>query len=59
MTDLVSQLINLFAAIILMLAFAMISQRRVLALVRLFTLQGLALVAATAVASASAAPCTG
>ena len=48
MTDLVSQLINLFAAIILMLAFAMISQRRVLALVRLFTLQGLALVAATA-----------
>ena len=48
MTDLVSQLINLFAAIILMLAFAMISQRRVLALIRLFTLQGLALVAATA-----------
>ena len=48
MTDLVSQLINLFAAIILMLAFAMISQRRVLALIRLFTLQGVALVAATA-----------
>ncbi len=47
MTDLITQLINLFAAIILMLAFAMISQRRILSLIHLFTLQGVALVAAT------------
>jgi len=42
------QLINLFAAVILMLAFAMLSQRRILSLIHLFTLQGAALVAATA-----------
>ena len=48
MTDFIGQLVNLFAAIILMLAFAMISQRRILSLVHLFTLQGAALVAATA-----------
>jgi hydrogenase-4 component E len=47
--QLVSQLINLFAAVLLMLAFAMISQRRVLTLIHLFTLQGATLVAATAV----------
>jgi hydrogenase-4 component E len=45
---LITQLINLFAAIILMIAFAMISQRRILSLIHLFTLQGAALVAATA-----------
>jgi hydrogenase-4 component E len=49
MSLLVTQLINLFAAVILMLAFAMISQRRILSLIHLFTLQGAALVAATAV----------
>ena len=49
MSVLVTQLINLFAAVILMLAFAMISQRRILSLIHLFTLQGAALVAATAV----------
>ena len=42
MSPLASQLINLFAAILLLLAFAMLSQRRVLSLVHLFTLQGAA-----------------
>ncbi|HYS14842.1 MAG TPA: formate hydrogenlyase, partial [Burkholderiaceae bacterium] len=49
MSTLASQLINLFAAILLLLAFAMLSQRRVLSLVHLFTLQGAALVASTGV----------
>ncbi len=49
MSGLASQLINLFAAVLLLLAFAMISQRRVLSLIHLFTLQGAALTAATAV----------
>ena len=49
MSLLVTQLINLFAALILMLAFAMLAQRRILSLIHLFTLQGAALVAATAV----------
>jgi hydrogenase-4 component E len=40
MSHLASQLINLFAAVILMLAFAMLSQRRILSLIHLFTLQG-------------------
>jgi hypothetical protein len=47
MTELVGQLINLLASILLMLAFAMISQRRILSLIHLFTAQGAALVAAT------------
>jgi hydrogenase-4 component E len=47
-TQHVPQLINLFAAVILMLSFAMISQRRILSLIHLFTLQGAALVCATA-----------
>jgi hydrogenase-4 component E len=47
MTELVGQLINLFAAILLMLSFAMISQRRILSLIHLFTAQGMTLVAAT------------
>ena len=38
------QLINLFATLILLLAFAMISQRRIVSLVNLFMMQGLALV---------------
>ena len=49
MNTLVAQLINLFAASILMLAFAMLSQRRILTLIHLFTLQGLAVVGATTV----------
>lgn len=38
------QLINLFATLILLLAFAMISQRRIVSLIHLFMMQGLALV---------------
>jgi hydrogenase-4 component E len=44
---LVSQLINLFAAVLLLLSFALLAQRRVLSLIHLFTLQGLTLVAST------------
>jgi hydrogenase-4 component E len=39
------QLINLFATLILLLAFAMISQRRIVSLINLFMMQGVALVA--------------
>ena len=49
MSELVSQFINLLAAIMLMLSFAMIAQRRIRSLIRLFTLQGVVLVAATAI----------
>ncbi len=49
MSELVGQLINLLASILLMLAFAMISQRRILSLIHLFTAQGAVLVAATVV----------
>jgi len=48
MNEFLAQLINLLASVLLLLAFAMISQRRVVSLVFLFTMQGLALVAATA-----------
>ena len=43
------QSINLFAAVLLLLSFAMLSQRRILTLIYLFTLQGATLVAATVV----------
>jgi hydrogenase-4 component E len=46
-TQLVPQLSNLFATLILMLSFAMISQRRIVTLINLFMLQGAALVAAS------------
>jgi hydrogenase-4 component E len=49
MSAFTGQLINLFAAVMLLLAFAMISQRRVLSLIHLFALQGATLVACTAV----------
>jgi hydrogenase-4 component E len=49
MSELVSQFVNLLAAVLLMLAFAMISQRRILSLIQLYTLQGVTLVAATAI----------
>ena len=49
MSPLAGQLIDLFAAMMLLLAFAMLSQRRVLTLIHLFALQGAALVASTAV----------
>jgi hydrogenase-4 component E len=49
MAELLAQSINLLGAVLLMLAFAMISQRRILSLINLFTLQGLALVVSTVV----------
>ncbi len=49
MTALLTQFVNLLGAVLLILAFAMISQRRVLSLIRLFTLQGATLVLATTV----------
>ena len=44
-----AQLINLFAAILLLLAFAMLSQRRVWSLINLFAAQGMALAMSTAI----------
>ncbi|MEM5294770.1 formate hydrogenlyase [Burkholderia sp. JPY481] len=41
-----TQLINFLAAVLLMLSFAMLSQRRILSLIHLYTLQGMALVLA-------------
>ncbi len=49
MNPLFGQFINLLGAVLLLLAFAMISQRRILSLIHLFTLQGATLVLATAV----------
>ena len=46
-----AQLINLFAAVILLLAFAMLAQRRLPALINLFALQGFCLCLATMVAA--------
>ncbi len=47
MVKFIPQVINLLAAVILMLSFAMISQRRIASLINLFALQGAALVAAS------------
>ena len=47
MSAILAQTINLLGALLLMLAFAMIAQRRILSLINLFTLQGLALVVST------------
>jgi hydrogenase-4 component E len=44
-----AQLINLLAAILLLLAFAMLAQRRVMSLIDLFAAQGLALSCSTAI----------
>jgi hydrogenase-4 component E len=44
-----TQIINFLAAILLLLSFAMLSQRRILALIHLYTLQGAALVLANVV----------
>ncbi len=49
MTGHVLQLINLLAAGLLLLAFGMISQRRILSLIHLFTLQGALLVIAISI----------
>jgi hydrogenase-4 component E len=47
MNQLLAQFVNLLGAILLMLAFAMIVQRRIWSLITLFTLQGLVLVVST------------
>lgn len=47
MSTLAPQLINLFATLILLLSFSMISQRRIVSLINLFAIQGAALVAAS------------
>jgi hydrogenase-4 component E len=49
MSEILAQFVNLLGALLLMLAFAMISQRRILSLINLFTLQGLTLVISTVV----------
>jgi hydrogenase-4 component E len=46
------ELINLLAALLLLLAFAMLSQRRILSLINLFAAQGLVLCLATALVAA-------
>ena len=47
MNALATQVVNLFAAALLLIAFAMLSQRRIVTLIHLFQLQGLALVGST------------
>jgi len=49
MTELIPQLVNLFASVILVLAFAMLAQRRIVTLINLYALQGLTVVGATTV----------
>ena len=53
MLSLSGQLINLFAAIPLLIAFAMLSQRRVLSLINLFAWQGMVLAVSTTVVAYS------
>jgi hydrogenase-4 component E len=48
MTPLTGQIINLFAAVLLFIAFAMLAQRRIVTLINLFAAQGMALVGSTA-----------
>jgi len=47
------QLINLFAALLLLLSFAMLTQRRILSLINLYAAQGLVLVLSTLVVAYS------
>lgn len=47
------QLINLFAALLLLLAFSMLTQRRILSLINLFAVQGFVLALSTAVVAYS------
>lgn len=49
MSEMLTQFVNLLGALLLMLAFAMISQRRILSLIHLYTAQGATLALATAV----------
>jgi hydrogenase-4 component E len=51
--SLASQFVNLLAAFLLLIAFAMLSQRRILTLIRLFALQGAALTASTLIVAYS------
>ncbi|KAE8761264.1 formate hydrogenlyase [Paraburkholderia madseniana] len=44
-----TQIVNFLAAILLLLSFAMLSQRRILSLIHLYTLQGLTLVSANVI----------
>jgi hydrogenase-4 component E len=44
-----TQIVNVLAALLLLIAFAMLSQRRVLTLIKLFAWQGAALAASTAI----------
>ena len=53
--SLASQFVNLLAAFLLLIAFAMLSQRRILTLIRLFALQGAALTASTLIVAYSTA----
>ncbi|MDD5241645.1 MAG: formate hydrogenlyase [Sulfuricella sp.] len=53
MANFSGQLINLFAALLLLIAFAMLSQRRVLSLINLFALQGLVLSVSTMIVANS------
>ena len=48
MNPISGQIVNLFAAILLLIAFAMLSQRRIVTLIHLFAFQGVALVGSTA-----------
>ena len=50
-----TQIINLLASILLLIAFAMLSQRRILSLIKLFAWQGLVLSASTFVVAYSTA----
>ena len=52
-TPLSSQLINLYAAIMLLLGFAMLAQRRIITLINLFALQGAVLCLSTLVVALS------
>jgi len=47
MNPISTQLVNLFASLLLLIAFAMLSQRRIVTLIDLYAVQGLALVGST------------
>jgi len=51
--SLTGQIVNLLAAFLLLIAFAMLSQRRILTLIRLFAWQGVALAASTLIVAYS------
>jgi len=49
--SLYAQLVNLLAAVLLLLAFAMLAQRRIYTLINLFAAQGAALFLSTAIST--------